>query len=137
MPREPEKRHAQRALARDVTQRVHGDTAVREAEAAAQALFSDRISSLTLKQIEETLAGVPSLTIPMAVEGWLVLDLLAGSGVTKSKSEAQRLIRGGGLYINDRRITDEKEQLTVEHAVDGKLFVVRKGKRENLLVWIR
>jgi tyrosyl-tRNA synthetase len=134
--REPEQRHAQRALARDVTQRVHGATAVREAEAAAHALFSDRISSLTLKQIEETLAGVPSLTIPMAV-GWPVLDLLAGSSATKSKSEAQRLIRGGGLYINDRRITDEKEHLTVEHAVDGKLFVVRKGKREYLLVWIR
>ena len=77
------------------------------------------------------------LTIPMAAVGWPVLDLLAGSGVTKSKSEAQRLIRGGGLYINDRRITDEKEHLTVEHAVDGKLFVVRKGKREYLLVWIR
>ena len=135
--REPEKRHAQRALARDVTLRVHGDTAEREAEVAAHALFSDRLSSLTLKQIEETLAGVPSLTIPTAVGGWPVLDLLAGSGVTKSKSEAQRLIRGGGLGINDRRITDEREHLTVEHAVDGKLFVVRKGKREYLLVWIR
>jgi tyrosyl-tRNA synthetase len=133
----PEKREAQRALARDVTQRVHGATAVQEAEAAAQALFSDRISSLTLKQIEATLAGVPSLAMPMAAGGWPVLDLLAGSGATKSKSEAQRLIRGGGLYINDRRITDDKEHLTVERAVDGKLFVVRKGKREYLLIWIR
>ena len=65
------------------------------------------------------------------------MELLATAGVTKSKSEATRLIRGGGLYINDRRVTDEKARVTVEQAIEGQLFVVRKGKRDNFLVHIR
>jgi tyrosyl-tRNA synthetase len=133
----PEARDAQRALARDVTRRVHGDDALADAEATANALFADRISSLTARQVEQTLVGVPSATIARTAEGWPIVDLLATSGVTKSKSEATRLIRGGGLYINDQRVTDEKARVTVEQAIEGRLFVVRKGKRDNFLVRIQ
>jgi tyrosyl-tRNA synthetase len=132
----PEKREAQRALARDVTGRVHGAAAVAEAEATANLMFTD-VGALTARQIEQSLAGVPSATIARTPEGWAVVELLATAGVTKSKSEATRLIRGGGLYINDRRVTDEKARVTVEQAIEGQLFVVRKGKRDNFLVHIR
>ena len=132
----PEKREAQRALARDVTGRVHGAAAVAEAEATANLMFTD-VGALTARQIAQSLAGVPSATIARTPEGWAVVELLATAGVTKSKSEATRLIRGGGLYINDRRVTDEKARVTVEQAIEGQLFVVRKGKRDNFLVHIR
>ncbi|HVG73166.1 MAG TPA: tyrosine--tRNA ligase [Vicinamibacterales bacterium] len=134
--REPEKRHPQRALAREVTRLVHGDTAVADAEAAAQALFADRVSSLGAAQIEQMLGGVPSSTIPLVAGGWLVTEFLTAAGVTKSKSEAQRLIKGGGIYVNDERVTDEKAQILPAQAIEGKLFVVRKGKREYFLVRI-
>ena len=134
---EPEKRHAQRALAAEVTRLVHGVAAVADAEAASHALFSERVSDLTLRQIEETLANVPSFTVALPIEGWPAPDLLANAGVTKSKGEAARLIRGGGLYINGRRVTDEKERLSPSDAIEGQLFVVRKGKKENFLVRIR
>ena len=134
--REPEKRHPQRALAREVTRLVHGDTAVADAEAAAQALFADRVSSLGAAQIEQMLGGVPSSTIALVASGWLVTEFLTAAGVTKSKSEAQRLIKGGGIYINDERVTDEKAQILPAQAIEGKLFVVRKGKREYFLVRI-
>jgi tyrosyl-tRNA synthetase len=134
--REPERREAQRELAREVTRLVHGDTAVAEAQAAAQALFrDDLITRGTLEQIKQVLANVPSFTIARAVS-WPVVDLLASAGVTSSKSEATRLIRGGGLYINDRRITDEKEQLSPAQAIEGELFVIRKGKKDNFLIHI-
>jgi tyrosyl-tRNA synthetase len=133
--REPEKRHAQRALAREVTRMVHGEDAVRDAEAAAAALFNQRIDDLTLEQISDTLANVPALSIAWAPE-WPVADLLATAGVTSSKGEATRLIRGGGISVNGRRITDEKERLRPEHARDGKVFIVGKGKREKFLVSI-
>jgi tyrosyl-tRNA synthetase len=116
---------------------VHGSEAVTEAEAAARALFANGISSLSAKVVEQTLAGVPSATVVRTPEGWPVVDLLGAAGVTKSKSEAMRLIRGGGVYINDRRITDEKARVTAEQAIDGQLFVIRKGKRDNFLVHIR
>ena len=134
--REPEKRHPQRALAREVTRLVHGDTAVADAEAAAQALFADRVSSLGAAQIEQMLGGVPSSTITLVASGWLVAEFLTAAGITKSKSEAQRLIKGGGIYINDQRVTDEKAQILPAQAIEGKLFVVRKGKREYFLVRI-
>ena len=134
--REPEKRHPQRALAREVTRLVHGDTAVADAEAAAQALFADRVSSLGAAQIEQMLGGVPSSTMTLVASGWLVTEFLTAAGVTKSKSEAQRLIKGGGIYINDERVTDEKAQILPAQAIEGKLFVVRKGKREYFLVRI-
>jgi tyrosyl-tRNA synthetase len=134
--REPERRHAQRELAREVTRMVHGEVAMRESEAAAQALFRGEITTRgTLEQIKHVLANVPSLTIAYAVS-WPVVDLLASSGVTSSKGEATRLIRGGGIYINERRITDEKEQLRPDQAIEGEVFVIRKGKKDNFLIHI-
>jgi tyrosyl-tRNA synthetase len=132
----PEQRIAQRELAREVTQLVHGAAAVTEAEAAAAALFGDGVGALTLEQIGSTLGSVPSFTVAMVVEGWPVVELLAAAGVTSSKSEATRLIRGGGIYVNDRRITDEKERLSPSQAIEGQVFVVRKGKRDNFLIRI-
>jgi len=131
---EPEKRHPQRALAREVTKLVHGEAAVQEAEGAANLLFANGVSTLTSKQIEQALAGVPTSAVEMVAGGWAVVDLLASAGITKSKSEAQRLIRGGGLSVNDRRISEEKERLTVEDAIENELFVVRKGKRDYFLI---
>jgi tyrosyl-tRNA synthetase len=65
-----------------------------------------------------------------------VVELLASAGVTSSRGEATRLIRGGGIYVNDRRITDEKEQLRADQAIEGEVFVVRKGKKDNFLIRI-
>ena len=134
--REPEKRHAQRELAREVTRLVHADDAVRDAETASAALFGgDIITKGTIDQIKRVLANVPSLTVAYAVS-WPIVDLLADAGVTSSKSEATRLIRGGGIYVNDRRIMDEKERLSPAQAIEGQLFVVRKGKKDNFLIHI-
>ena len=83
---EPEKRHPQRALAREVTRRVHGDAAVEEAERAASLLFANGVRTRTAKQIEQALAGVPTSAVEDASGGWLVVDLLARAGITKSKS---------------------------------------------------
>jgi tyrosyl-tRNA synthetase len=134
--REPDKRHPQRALAREVTRLVHGEAAVAEAEAAAHALFADQLSSLTAGQVEQALAGVPSASVAFNAAGWPVTELLTIGGVTKSKSEAQRLISGGGVSINDRRVTDQKTQVNIEQAIERRLFVVRKGKRDYFLIWI-
>ena len=133
---EPEKRHPQRALAREVTRRVHGDAAVDEAEGAANLLFANGVSTHTSKQIEQALAGVPTSAVELVAGGWSVVDLLTSAGITKSRSEAQRLIRGGGVSVNDRRITDVKQHLTLEDAIEGELFVVRKGKRDYFLIRI-
>lgn len=132
--REPEKRHAQRELAREVTSMVHGPTAVREAEAAADKLFRGDIASMSVAELLQIFPNVPSCDLAPVEAGWLVPELLTSAGVASSKSEAVRLVKGGGISVNGRRLSDEKERLTAAQALEGRIFVIRKGKKENFLV---
>jgi tyrosyl-tRNA synthetase len=133
---EPEKRRAQQELARHVTALVHGDTAVRDAEAASRKLFGGDVASMSVTELLQVFPNVPSSTMAYVADGWPIIELLSSAGVASSKSDAARLIRGGGIYVNDRRITDEKLRLRPEEAIEGELFVVRKGKKDNYLVRI-
>jgi tyrosyl-tRNA synthetase len=132
--REPEKRFAQRELAREVTRTVHGEEAVRDAEAASRQLFGGDVNRMSANELLQAFANVPSSEVRFHDGSMPVVELLFSTGVTGSKGEATRLIRGGGLYINERRITDEKEQVRADQAIDGQLFVIRKGKKENFLI---
>jgi tyrosyl-tRNA synthetase len=66
--------------------------------------------------------------------GLSLTELLVKTALVSSKSEATRLIRSGGIYVNNRRISDERAQLTAEQGIAGRLFVLRKGAREQHLV---
>jgi tyrosyl-tRNA synthetase len=134
--REPEKRHPQRVLAQEVTRLVHGEAAVRDAEAAAAKLFGGNLSTMSVRELLDVFANVPSKVVGHQPEGWRLVNLLTDVGLTSSNSEATRLIRNGGIYVNERRITDEKERLSAEQAIEGQLFVVRKGKKDNFLIRI-
>ena len=71
------------------------------------------------------------------LKGGVCVTLLTDAGVATSKSEAARLIRSGGIYVNDRR--DRRTRSTssrVDEAIEGQLFVLRRGKRDNFLVRI-
>ena len=134
--REPEKRHTQRELAREVTRMVHGDQAARDAEDAAQKMFSGQLSSMSLEELLAMFESVPSTTVAFAGEGWRLVNLLKDVGVTSSNSDAMRLIRGGGIYVNDERIADEKHVVKPQDALAGGIVVLRKGKKEKFLVRI-
>ena len=135
----PERREAQRVLAREVTRMVHGDAHVVRAERASGVLFGEDISTLPADDVLSVFEDVPSSTVAadkLAGEGVAVVDLLASSGLTASKGEATRLIRGGGVYVNNRRITDERARLSSADAIEGRLFVLRKGAKQNHVVKI-
>lgn len=132
--REPERRHAQRALAREVTRMVHGDEAVREAESSAEKLFKGDLREMSEAQLLEVFGSVPSSETALVADGWPLADFLAANAVVGSKSEAMRLIRGGGVSVNGERVADEKTRLRPEDAIHGRYFVIRKGKKDNFLV---
>ena len=134
--RAPEKRAAQRELAREVTRLVHGESAVREAEAATAKLFGGSVRDMSASELLQVFGNVPSFTLDIDPRGISITELLSSTGVSSSRSEAARLVRGGGIYINDERVTDERATITADQAIDGQLFVVRKGKRDNFLVKI-
>ncbi len=133
---EPERRVAQRELAREVTTLVHGAVAAHDAENASVTLFAGSVANMSVSELLAVFPSVPSTTLINTGDGWPLVELLASTGVATSKSEATRLIRGGGISVNDRRITDERARLTADQAIEGQLFLVRKGKRENFLVRI-
>ena len=134
---EPEKRHAQRALARALTEMVHGAEHVRTAEGAASKLFAGDVSAMSVAELTQALhQQVPSMDLVVAADGWRLVNVLVGVGAAASNGEAVRLIRNGGIYVNDRRIADEKHQLQVTDAIEGKVFVIRRGKRDYFLARI-
>jgi tyrosyl-tRNA synthetase len=132
--REPESRHAQRELAREVTRLVHGQPAVIEAEQAAEKLFKGDVKSMSEGELLQVFSSVPSSRTDYQAEGWLVTDFLASNAVTASKGEASRLIKGGGISINGQRVVDERARMSPADAMHGRYFVVRKGKKDNFLV---
>jgi tyrosyl-tRNA synthetase len=133
----PESREAQRTLAREVTRMVHGADQVQRAERASGVLFGEDIAILPAEDVLSVFDDVPSSTVAaekLSGDGVSLVDLLASSGLTTSRGEATRLIRGGGVYVNNRRVTDEKARLRAADAIEGRLFVLRKGSKQNHLV---
>jgi len=135
----PEKREAQRVLAREVTTLVHGAEHVTRAEHASSVLFGEDIATLSADQVLAVFGDVPSSDIPSSAfegAGMSLVDLLADPSVKllPSKSEARRLVQSGGVYVNNRRASDPQMRLTRGQAIDGKLFVLRRGQKQNHIV---
>ncbi len=134
---EPEKREPHRVLAREVTRMVHGEDALRRAERASRVLFGEEIRDLKLEEILDIFSDVPSKEIPkekFEAGGYPILDLLVDVGLFSSKGEAKRAISGGGVYINNIRIADIHARVSVSNALEGKVLILRKGKRSYFLV---
>jgi tyrosyl-tRNA synthetase len=137
LARAPESRAAQRALAREVTRLVHGNDAVARAERASELLFGERITELNVDEVLAVFEDVPSIEIEAAAfagDGMPLADIMVKAGAASSKGEAARLVRGGGVYVNNRRVADERTRLVADQAISGRLFVLRKGQRQNHLV---
>jgi tyrosyl-tRNA synthetase len=123
-------------LAREVTTLVHGSEHVTRAERASNVLFGEDIATLSADQVLAVFADVSSSTMPSASfesGGVPLVDLLADPHVklAASKSEARRLVQSGGVYVNNRRVSDPQLKLTRDQAIEGRLFVLRKGQKLN------
>jgi tyrosyl-tRNA synthetase len=70
----------------------------------------------------------------MGDQGVGVVDLVTHIQLAASKSEARRLVQSGGLYVNNLRVSDPQARLTRDEAIGGRLFVLRKGQKQNHLV---
>jgi len=132
----PEAREAQRVLAREVTTMVHGADELARAERASAVLFGGPLADASVDDVLMVFADVPAITLPRAAfePGIAATELAVTAGVAASKGEAARLIKQGGLSVNDRKLTDERGLITLEQAFGGQLFVIRKGRRQTHVV---
>jgi tyrosyl-tRNA synthetase len=132
----PERREAQRALAREVTSLVHGPDQVARAEHASTLLFGEEIASLDVDDVLAVFEDVPSHDLSAAElrDGIGIVDLVARVQLAASRSEARRLVQSGGIYVNNRRAADVQLRLSADEAIGGRLFLLRKGQKQQCLV---
>ena len=133
----PERRDAQRALARAVTALVHGEDHVGKAERAAQVLFSDNIAGAAVEDVLMVFEDAPSTELTLPPEGMGLADMLAAVRLVSSKSEAMRLVKSGGVYVNNVRAGDERVRLSAADAIGGEIFILRKGRKDQHIVRVR
>ena len=127
---EPEKRRAQRELARHVTALVHGESELEKALRASEVLFGKEISGLGVQEILDIFADVPSTELEKSkLDGFTVTDALVASGLAPSKGEARRLVQGGGVCVNNRRVSDPRQTISDADLIDGQVLVLRKGAK--------
>ncbi len=134
---EPQARAAQKALAEEVTRRLHGETGLAKAVQATGVLFGGEIEGLAADEVADIFADVPSSSIArhaLAGEGMSMVDLLAETGVASSKGDARRSIEGGGIYLNNLRVTDAAQSVRADALIEGRFLVLRKGKKSYHLV---
>jgi tyrosyl-tRNA synthetase len=137
----PHDRPLQKALAKDITTRVHSKADCQTAMEASAMLFGEgtaedlkRLSEKDLLSVFET---VPHFTIAKTEleTGIPLVDLLAvKTAIFASKGEAKRLLTGGGVFINKEKASDPAQTVTAAALLKGRYMVVQKGKKNYYLV---
>lgn len=131
----PEKREAQIRLAEDVTRRVHGEAGLQVAKRSTAVLFGEAMDGLKADELQAVFADVPSTSLPRAqIAGQPVVNVVADSGLCKSRGEARRLVQSGGLYLNNRRVDDVEQLVASPDIIDDCLLVLRSGKKRYHMV---
>jgi len=127
----PGLREAHRALARELTSLVHTEETTQRVEAAARALFGQgELSELDEATLASALAELPRTTVSSSEEIPTWVDLLAATGVVESKSAARRIVKEGGAYLNNVKISGEDFRPSKSDFLCGKYAILRKGKRD-------
>ncbi|MGI8662697.1 MAG: tyrosine--tRNA ligase [Acidimicrobiales bacterium] len=129
--REPTRRLAQRALAREVTSLVHGDAEALRADEASSVAFRSSLDGAALRALE---GNVPTTILALASLPRLATELFAEAGLAASKSAAARLVSGGGAYLNDVAVGDVEEVVDAAALVEGRWALLRSGKRNRHLL---
>ncbi|MGD9789100.1 MAG: tyrosine--tRNA ligase [Phycisphaerales bacterium] len=139
----PGERAAHRALARHMTEMLHGTTEADHAESAAKALFSGEIAGLPEKTLREVLSTVPASTHPRSQlesgeggsGGVVLLDLLVTTALAKSKREAREFLQAGSVTINGKK-AEPDTTLSTKDLLHGTMIALRRGKKQwHLTTW--
>jgi tyrosyl-tRNA synthetase len=132
----PHQRAAQKRLAQEFTDLVHGERATQQVILASSALFGrGELRDLDAPVLEAALAEAPQGQVRLADEPTIV-DLLIASGLADSRGAARRTVNEGGAYVNNAKVTDEEWKPTSSDLLHGKWLVLRRGKRNNASVQV-
>lgn len=136
----PHLRILQKAIAEEVTTRVHGEEALKAAITASNILFgkstSDDLRSLSEKDFLAVFEGVPQASVPKSDfdSGLSIVDALAGkTNFLSSNGEAKRELKANAITVNKEKVTEELK-LTEDDLINGKYVLIGKGKKNNYIL---
>lgn len=137
--KDPAARTLQKRLAQEITCFVHGKEEFEKAVETTQKLFANQSApaeSLSLEDLEQ-MEGVVNASFSLhELEGIDVVSFLAGAGILPSKGEARKLISGGGISINRKKIEAADFKLSASMLLHNTYLLVQKGKKNYFLVKI-
>ncbi|MBO5648060.1 MAG: tyrosine--tRNA ligase [Kiritimatiellae bacterium] len=134
MKENPEARIPQKALAEEITRLVHGEAALIAAQGATATLFGGDVSGKSADELEAIFKDVKSAELPVAeIVGKNVFAVAAAAGMFKSNGEARRMAQQGGLSLNGSKV-DDKRVFAADDLVEGRLAVLKQGKKGNFLL---
>ena len=129
----PEARNAGKALAREVITFLHGEEEYEKALKVSESLFNGNIKELKKSEI---LIGFKGVTTFKVVESNIV-DLLVNNNICSSKREAREFVSAGAISINNKKVIDLDYVLSVDDTIDGKVLIIKRGKKNYYLGMIR
>lgn len=128
-------RNAQKRLAEEVTRMVHGKDALETAIRVTEGIAPGSEAKLDAKMLESLSSDMPSCSLPKEkILNAKLVDFLVEIGMQSSKGEARRLIRNGGVYINNEKIIDENCVIDDKLLIDKRLMLISTGKKNKILV---
>ncbi|HTN21487.1 MAG TPA: tyrosine--tRNA ligase [Pelobium sp.] len=137
----PHLRVLQKALARDVTERVHGAEALQTALSTTDFLFGngslDFLKTMTEQQVLEVFEGIAQFEVSKAEfeQGVDMPTLLADrTSIFSSKGEAKKMILGGGVSINREKLTSAELLSNALQPINNRFVIVQKGKKNYFLI---
>ena len=134
MKANPEARIPQKALAEEITLRVHGEAGLKTAQGATQTLFGGSIEGKTADELETIFKDVKSAEMSKSdCVGQPVFMIAAKAGMFKSNGEARRMAQQGGLSLNGAKV-DDKRVFEDGDLVGGRVAVLRSGKKNHFLL---
>jgi tyrosyl-tRNA synthetase len=136
----PHERHLQKALAKEITIRVHSELDYTQAIETAEFLFKSKaedVNNLNGDAFEKMLGGIDTFDVSKAdvANGINIVDLLVDNApVFPSKTEARKMVTGNAISINKNKIADVSAVIDLSQFNSGKYLLVSKGKKENYLI---
>ncbi|MGD1031850.1 MAG: tyrosine--tRNA ligase [Opitutaceae bacterium] len=129
---DPGAREAHKALAREVTGLVHGQSACSDAIRASEIMFGGGLDGITEALFRDVVGEIPTKDLPrgrLEGAGTPLAELLVLSGLSPSKGQARKDIEGGGIYLNNQRVSEVARAVALNDLLFGKYLLLRKGKR--------
>lgn len=126
----PETRIAQKTLAWEVVKDLHGKEEADNAVLISQKLFAGDFKGLSVKDIMSGMKGVPSFTF---TEDAPLIDVLVNNKIASSRREAREFITAKAVYVNGEVMTDENSMITKAMALEGKIIIIRRGKKKYFI----